>query len=155
MKMKQVASHHILFALSKYTGRIHLYSCIQRVETRPTPLFKDFKPEELETKDPDNLDDSIYKPALIKFLKEWNSLRPIEQRKLYSKPLQLPLSVESCLMEIQNHDKEMSSVTDHASAQDTGAKAAYFDDDDDGGGLALNAQSRAMLMENLITVVLP
>lgn len=29
----------------------------------------------------------------------------------------------------------MSSVTDHASAQDTGAKAAYFDDDDDGGGL--------------------
>ncbi|CAI9284011.1 unnamed protein product [Lactuca saligna] len=101
-----ISSHSLRFEVSKYTGRIHLYSCIQGVETRPTPLFKNFKPEELETKDPDNSADSIYKPALVKFLKEWNSLRPIEQRKLYSKPLQLPLSVELCLMESQNHDKD-------------------------------------------------
>lgn len=107
-----VPSHSLRFEVSKYTGRIHLYSCIQGVETRPTPLFKNFKPEELEIKEPDNLaqkcvkDDSIYKPALVDFVKEWNSLRPIEQRKLYNKPLQLPLSIELCLNESQNHDKE-------------------------------------------------
>ncbi|KAL4566487.1 hypothetical protein LXL04_030603 [Taraxacum kok-saghyz] len=98
-------AHSLRFEVSKYTGRIHLYSCIQGVETRPTPLFKNFKPEELETKDPKD-DEPNYKPALVKFIKEWNSLRPIQQRKLYNKPLQLPLSVELCLMETPNHDKE-------------------------------------------------
>ncbi|CAH1428314.1 unnamed protein product [Lactuca virosa] len=68
-----ISSHSLRFEVSKYTGRIHLYSCIQGIETRPTPLFKNFKPEELETKDPDNLADSIYKPALVKFVKEWNT----------------------------------------------------------------------------------
>ncbi|KAG8364355.1 hypothetical protein BUALT_Bualt19G0120200 [Buddleja alternifolia] len=43
---------------------------------------------------------------------------------------------------------DVSSVTDHVGAQDSGTKTADFDDDD-GGGLALNAQSRAMLMAKL------
>ncbi|KAL8226611.1 hypothetical protein R6Q57_016443 [Mikania cordata] len=112
-----VPSNSLRFEVSKYTGRIHLYSCIHGVEARPTPLFKNFRPEELETKNPSVddkrfdpkciKDDSIYRPALVSFLKEWNCLRPIEQSKLYNKPLQLPLAVELCLMnESQNHDKE-------------------------------------------------
>lgn len=93
-----------------------MYSCIHGVEARPTPLFKNFRPEELETKNPSAdkkitpeciKDDSIYMPALLSFLSEWNSLRPIEQSKLYNKPLQLPLAVELCLNESQNHDKEV------------------------------------------------
>ncbi|KAL8248940.1 hypothetical protein R6Q59_005808 [Mikania micrantha] len=43
---------------------------------------------------------------------------------------------------------QVSLVSEHVVAQDAGAKAADFDDDD-GGGLALNAQSRAMLMVKL------
>ncbi|KAI3673372.1 hypothetical protein L6452_39490 [Arctium lappa] len=112
-----IPAHSLRFEVSKYTGRIHLYSCILGVEARPTPLFKNFRPEELEIKDPpihDSKklarkcikDDLIYRPALVSFVKEWNSLRPIEQSKLYNKPLQLPLAVELCLNESQNHDKE-------------------------------------------------
>ncbi|XP_076954030.1 uncharacterized protein LOC143628281 [Bidens hawaiensis] len=111
-----IPANSLRFEVSKYTGRIHLYSCIHGVETRPTPLFKNFRPEELETKDPsiDDKkfasksinDDSIYRPALLSFVKEWNSLRPVEQNKLYNKPLQLPLAVELCLNESQNHDKD-------------------------------------------------
>ncbi|KAI3824414.1 hypothetical protein L1987_05873 [Smallanthus sonchifolius] len=51
-------------------------------------------------------------------------------------------------LEIAGRTIKVSSVTEHVSGQDTGAKAADFDDDD-GGGLALNAQSRAMLMAKL------
>ncbi|GAB2260173.1 hypothetical protein Droror1_Dr00011028 [Drosera rotundifolia] len=44
---------------------------------------------------------------------------------------------------------KVSSVTDHVGTQDnTGTNAADFDDDE-GGGLALSAQSRAMLMQKL------
>ncbi|KAL8478859.1 hypothetical protein ACS0TY_030661 [Phlomoides rotata] len=51
-------------------------------------------------------------------------------------------------LEIAGRTIKVSSVTDHPVAQDSGAKTADFDDDD-GGGLALNAQSRAMLMAKL------
>ncbi|XP_074334250.1 uncharacterized protein LOC141671796 isoform X2 [Apium graveolens] len=51
-------------------------------------------------------------------------------------------------LEIAGRTIKVSSVTDHVGAQDTGAKAADFDDDE-GGGLALNAQSRALLMQKL------
>ncbi|MFS7954205.1 putative RNA recognition motif domain, splicing factor, RBM39, splicing factor RBM39, linker [Helianthus anomalus] len=51
-------------------------------------------------------------------------------------------------LEIVGRTIKVSSVAEHIAAQDTGAKAADFDDDD-GGGLALNAQSRAMLMAKL------
>ncbi|KAG8373268.1 hypothetical protein BUALT_Bualt11G0006200 [Buddleja alternifolia] len=51
-------------------------------------------------------------------------------------------------LEIAGRTIKVSSVTDHVGAQDSGTKTADFDDDD-GGGLALNAQSRAMLMAKL------
>ncbi|XVE86619.1 hypothetical protein DITRI_Ditri18aG0048500 [Diplodiscus trichospermus] len=51
-------------------------------------------------------------------------------------------------LEIAGRTIKVSSVTDHVSTQDTTAKAADFDDDE-GGGLALNSQSRALLMQKL------
>ncbi|KAL6523733.1 hypothetical protein OROGR_017336 [Orobanche gracilis] len=51
-------------------------------------------------------------------------------------------------LEIAGRSIKVSCVTDHVGAQDCGTKTADFDDDD-GGGLALNAQSRAMLMAKL------
>ncbi|GAY60257.1 hypothetical protein CUMW_200540 [Citrus unshiu] len=51
-------------------------------------------------------------------------------------------------LEIVGRTLKVSSVTDHVGTQDTAAKSADFDDDD-GGGLALNAQSRALLMQKL------
>ncbi|KAM7275642.1 hypothetical protein ACFE04_017508 [Oxalis oulophora] len=51
-------------------------------------------------------------------------------------------------LEIAGRTIKVSLVTDHVGAQDTAPKSADFDDDD-GGGLALNAQSRAMLMAKL------
>lgn len=51
-------------------------------------------------------------------------------------------------LEIAGRTIKVSSVTDHVSTQDTAPKSADFDDDD-GGGLALNAQSRALLMQKL------
>ncbi|TYH28716.1 hypothetical protein ES288_A02G166000v1 [Gossypium darwinii] len=51
-------------------------------------------------------------------------------------------------LEITGRTIKVSSVTDHVVTQDTAAKSADFDDDE-GGGLALNAQSRALLMRKL------
>ncbi|KAK8631788.1 hypothetical protein V6N13_028567 [Hibiscus sabdariffa] len=51
-------------------------------------------------------------------------------------------------LEIAGRTIKVSSVTDHVVTQDTTAKSADFDDDE-GGGLALNAQSRALLMRKL------
>ncbi|XP_011014282.1 PREDICTED: RNA-binding protein 39-like isoform X1 [Populus euphratica] len=51
-------------------------------------------------------------------------------------------------LEIAGRTIKVSSVTEHGGQQDSGVKSADFDDDD-GGGLALNAQSRALLMQKL------
>ncbi|KAH8503779.1 hypothetical protein H0E87_014871 [Populus deltoides] len=51
-------------------------------------------------------------------------------------------------LEIAGRTIKVSSVTEHGGQQDGGVKSADFDDDD-GGGLALNAQSRALLMQKL------
>ncbi|XP_056696703.1 uncharacterized protein [Spinacia oleracea] len=51
-------------------------------------------------------------------------------------------------VEIAGRYIKVSSVTEHVSGQDTGTTAADFDDDD-GGGMALNARSRALLMQKL------
>ncbi|KAJ6412930.1 hypothetical protein OIU84_005872 [Salix udensis] len=51
-------------------------------------------------------------------------------------------------LEIAGRTIKVSSVTEHGGQQDVGAKSADFDDDD-GGGLALNAHSRALLMQKL------
>ncbi|XVF50048.1 hypothetical protein PTKIN_Ptkin04bG0063400 [Pterospermum kingtungense] len=104
------------FEVSQYTGRIHLYLCIPGTDLRPRPLFENVRPEEIESEDAlanDNKvtdskyfkDNPAYRHALSTFIKEWNKLRPIEQRKLRGKPLQLPLYVELCyLKESVNHN---------------------------------------------------
>lgn len=103
--------------MSQYTGRIHLYSCISGEDSRPRPLFENFRPEELESLNSSAAesikgtisnsfkDNPAYLHALLAFNKEWKKLRPIEQKKLIGKPLQLPLTVELCyLCEGTNHD---------------------------------------------------
>ncbi|XP_034673278.1 DNA annealing helicase and endonuclease ZRANB3 isoform X2 [Vitis riparia] len=104
------------FEVSQYTGRIHLYSCIPGIDSRPRPLFENFRPEELDPLQSTGVDNSkkttlipvkdnpAYRDVLLAFVKEWNNLRPIEQKKLLQKPLQLPLTVELCyLSEGINH----------------------------------------------------
>ena len=89
------------FQVSQYTGRIHLYSCIPGIDSRPRPLFENFRPEELESP---NLNPA-YRHALLEFVSDWNNLRPIDRSKLLVKPLQLPLSIELCyLKENLNHN---------------------------------------------------
>ncbi|TYK12443.1 RNA-binding protein 39 isoform X4 [Cucumis melo var. makuwa] len=51
-------------------------------------------------------------------------------------------------LEIAGRTIKVSSVTDHIGAQESVAKSNDLDDDE-GGGLALNAQSRALLMQKL------
>ncbi|EYU23580.1 hypothetical protein MIMGU_mgv1a000528mg [Erythranthe guttata] len=101
--------------VSQHTGRIHLYSCTPGTNSRPQPLFKNFRQEEVEchqlgeekekTHNKSTDDSSVYIGALMSFINEWKELRPIEKRKLINKPLQLPLSYELCyLNESLNHD---------------------------------------------------
>ncbi|KAL1810213.1 hypothetical protein ACET3Z_027203 [Daucus carota] len=103
------------FEVSQYSGRIHLYTCSPGVDTRPKPLFENFRAEELESQHLSAdcsqrmthsiKDDPRYRPFLLEFIQEWNNLRPIEQKKLLAKPLQLPLSVELCCLNNSiNHD---------------------------------------------------
>ncbi|KAG7601753.1 putative splicing factor, RBM39, nucleotide-binding alpha-beta plait domain superfamily [Arabidopsis thaliana] len=63
----------------------------------------------------------------------------------HSKAAQIALNGK---LEIAGRTIKVSSVSDHIGTQDSAPKSADFDDDD-GGGLALNAQSRAMLMQKL------
>lgn len=104
------------FQVSQYTGRIHLYSCIPGIDSRPKPLFKNFRPEEVSLKlpPPKEVEKTAYtninedmscQYALAEFLKQWSKLSAVERRKLIGKPLQLPLCVElSYLNENLNHD---------------------------------------------------
>ncbi|KAL8547085.1 hypothetical protein ACS0TY_006711 [Phlomoides rotata] len=103
------------FEVSKHTGRIHLYHCTPGTNSRPTPLFKSFRPEEVEchsiaeenekTSDKPVEDNSLYMDGLMIFIQEWKELRPIEKKRLLNKPLQLPLSNELCyLSESLNHE---------------------------------------------------
>ncbi|KQK15412.1 DNA annealing helicase and endonuclease ZRANB3 [Brachypodium distachyon] len=98
---------YLRFEVSHHTGRIHLYICVPGHDSRPRPLFQNFLPEEVQS-----LCSSSVKKAsrqLLKsnptfcnmfkdFFKEWLALRPIDQRKLLGKPLQIPLSVELCYL---------------------------------------------------------
>ncbi|KAG7554741.1 Splicing factor RBM39 linker [Arabidopsis suecica] len=63
----------------------------------------------------------------------------------HSKAAQISLNGK---LEIAGRTIKVSSVSDHIGTQDAAPKSADFDDDD-GGGLALNAQSRALLMQKL------
>ncbi|KAJ7978477.1 DNA annealing helicase and endonuclease ZRANB3 [Quillaja saponaria] len=103
------------FEVSLYTERIHLYTCVPGADTRPRPLFENFRQEELESpscisgdgkrKTMSFRDNPSYRHALLEFISQWNKLRPIEKKKLRGKPLQLPLAAELCyLSESINHD---------------------------------------------------
>ncbi|KAL5987289.1 hypothetical protein ACLOJK_038451 [Asimina triloba] len=105
------------FEVSQYTGRIHLYVCISGKDSRPRPLFENFRPEELEFVDFSSSDLKYNRttkfmhenPGCLDickaFIKEWNDLRPIERNKLLGKPLQLPLHLELFyLKETINHE---------------------------------------------------
>ncbi|KAJ4841441.1 hypothetical protein Tsubulata_009085 [Turnera subulata] len=109
--------YSLRFEVSKYTERVHLYSCSLGTESRPQPLYVNFRLEELESLGSPAGNDSkevaskflndnpAYRAALLAFLHEWNSLRPVDKRKLREKTLQLPLSVElCCLNESVNHN---------------------------------------------------
>lgn len=49
-----------------------------------------------------------YREIFLKFIEEWNDLRPIDRNKLLGKPLQLPLNLELCyLKEATNHGREV------------------------------------------------
>ncbi|CAG7891406.1 unnamed protein product [Brassica rapa] len=63
----------------------------------------------------------------------------------HSKAAQIALNGK---LEIAGRTIKVSSVADHIGTQDGNPKSADFDDDD-GGGLALNAQSRVLLMQKL------
>ncbi|CAL0323772.1 unnamed protein product [Lupinus luteus] len=107
------------FEVSPYTGRIHLYTCILATDTRPQPLYQNFRPEDLELlssvaddeerkiESASVKDNTAYRHALVEFANEWKKLRPIERKKLLGKPLQLPLAVELCyLYESNNHNNK-------------------------------------------------
>ncbi|GAB2270052.1 hypothetical protein Dimus_004966 [Dionaea muscipula] len=99
------------FAVSQYTGRIHLCMCILGTDSRPRPLSENFQPDEI-TDDPDAKEASPFIKSnpkclevILTFIHEWKNLRPFDRRKLLGKPLQLPLSTELlCLYESANHD---------------------------------------------------
>ncbi|KAI4329648.1 hypothetical protein MLD38_028010 [Melastoma candidum] len=112
-KINSCLVRSLRFEVSQYTQRIHLYTCTSDSEYRPRPLFKSFRPEELDTKSPIIMDNdtaevdnrSSYTEVLLMFINQWKKLRPIQRRKLLGKPLQLPLAVELCyLKEGVNHD---------------------------------------------------
>lgn len=96
------------FEVSQHTGRIHLYICVPGHDSRPRPLFENFLPEEVESpfcsSNVKKASSQLLKrnPAFCNmfkaFVKEWLALRPIDQKKLLGKPLQLPLSLELCYL---------------------------------------------------------
>ncbi|XP_024011564.1 RNA-binding protein 39 [Eutrema salsugineum] len=63
----------------------------------------------------------------------------------HSKAAQIALNGK---LEIAGRTLKVNSVSDHIGTQEAHPKSADFDDDD-GGGLALNAQSRVLLMQKL------
>ena len=98
---------HHLSQVSHHTGRIHLYICVPGHDSRPRPLFQNFLPEEVESPLCSSSDKKASRQLLTNpafcnmfkaFVKEWLELRPIDQRKLLGKPLQLPLSLELCYL---------------------------------------------------------
>ncbi|XP_068653942.1 uncharacterized protein [Aristolochia californica] len=105
-----IQADSLRFEVSQYTGRVHLYACIVGKDSRPRPLLENFRQEELESSlsslinadketTPKLLkENSACRNVLLEFIKEWNNLRPIEQKKLRGKPLQLPLELELCYL---------------------------------------------------------
>ncbi|MCO5608942.1 hypothetical protein L7F22_063160 [Adiantum nelumboides] len=96
----------LMFEVSTNTGRIHIYTRSDSDGFRPKPLQVNFLPEDLEhLNDPSEsnrsrnvLDCFDKSPSNLKcatdFLQQWNSLRPVDQKSLLGRPLQLPLAFE-------------------------------------------------------------
>ncbi|XP_072981422.1 uncharacterized protein [Typha angustifolia] len=114
-----IEAEFLRFEVSQHTGRIHLYICIPGKDSRPRPLFENFRPEELDSlacssgqeKKEETLQVLKENPKLCcvftSFIKEWSSLRPIDRNKLLGKPLELPLSLELCYLKgNMNHSSE-------------------------------------------------
>uniref|UniRef100_A0A7N0TNK9 DNA annealing helicase and endonuclease ZRANB3 n=1 Tax=Kalanchoe fedtschenkoi TaxID=63787 RepID=A0A7N0TNK9_KALFE len=102
--------HCLRFEVSRYTGRIHLYLCNAGTDSRPRPLFENFRPDEVEALgSAENCSQKIggrfikenpgYRSAIVAFINDWNNLRPVKRKKLFGKPLQLPLTAELCYLE--------------------------------------------------------
>eukprot|EP01018_Ginkgo_biloba_P023300 Gb_30392 [translate_table: standard] len=98
----------LMFEVSPNTGRIHLYVCVFDKDLRPRQLEENFRPEDLESFDisesakrslPKCMHESLpHREIAVNFIKEWNSLRPVERNKLFGRPLRLPLCRElSCI----------------------------------------------------------
>ncbi|EFJ17354.1 hypothetical protein SELMODRAFT_233770 [Selaginella moellendorffii] len=92
------------FQVSSNTGRVHLYK--KSLEEPPvvTALSENFKPEDLEKLEqiPSTernlllptclLENTSLVDASMAFIREWKTLRPVHRKRLYGRPLQLPLS---------------------------------------------------------------
>ncbi|KAI3976769.1 hypothetical protein MKX01_008627 [Papaver californicum] len=116
---KVISDRDLRFEISQYTGRIHLYTCIPEKDSRPRLLCINFRPEEIgslnfsaadinkKTDGEFMMENEACQNILQEFMKEWNGLRPIDQKKLLGKPLQLPLTSELWyLKESINHGSE-------------------------------------------------
>ncbi|KAG0450021.1 hypothetical protein HPP92_027111, partial [Vanilla planifolia] len=100
--------------VSRYTGGFICISAYRNGSTTKT-TFVNFRQEELDSivllicLQEESVSQLVkenprYFNIFQTFIKEWNSLRPIERCKLLGKPLQLPLSIELCyLKEATNH----------------------------------------------------
>ncbi|XP_024542351.1 DNA annealing helicase and endonuclease ZRANB3 [Selaginella moellendorffii] len=97
-------AHLLMFEVSSNTGRVHLYK--KSLEEPPvvTALSENFKPEDLEKLEqiPSTernlllptclLENTSLVDASMAFIREWKTLRPVHRKRLYGRPLQLPLS---------------------------------------------------------------
>ncbi|XP_074316409.1 uncharacterized protein LOC141652718 [Silene latifolia] len=99
------------FAVSQYTGRIHLCTCEDGDDARVTSLSENFRLEEVTVDSIEKESDLVKKNsgfhyAMLSFIKEWTSLKRMDQKKLFGKPLQLPLAIELLrLTESMGHDR--------------------------------------------------
>uniref|UniRef100_A0A803M0X5 DNA annealing helicase and endonuclease ZRANB3 n=1 Tax=Chenopodium quinoa TaxID=63459 RepID=A0A803M0X5_CHEQI len=95
----QVNMDSLRFAVSQYTGRVHLCTCDLAEDSAPRSLSENFRLEEISA-DPSEWSSVFIKEnptcqlAIVSFINEWKNLKHIEKKKLFGKPLQLPLAIE-------------------------------------------------------------
>ncbi|KAL2935367.1 DNA annealing helicase and endonuclease ZRANB3 [Bienertia sinuspersici] len=98
------------FAVSQYTERVHLCTLDNEGDSTLRSLSQNFRLEEISS-DPSEWasvfvkEDPACQHAIVSFIHEWKNLKRIDQRKLFGKPLQLPLAIELLrLSGSYNHD---------------------------------------------------
>lgn len=107
-----ISMDSLRFAVSQYTGRIHLCACMPGEDSTPSSLSENFRLEEIATGP--NESASVFMKenapcwlAILSFINEWKNLKRIEKKKLFGKPLQLPLALELLhISESSNHDSK-------------------------------------------------